>query len=77
MSHFRLLDDQQLRASSQKAVSAVSLCGSGLGAPLMGSWGVIALESGRGHPEIRDGAAMAFLVPGILGFPLGQLHMLI
>lgn len=43
----------------------------------MGSWGVIALESGRGHPEIQDGAAMAFLVPGILGFPLGQLHMLI
>lgn len=42
-------------------VTAVSLCGSGLGAPLMGMWGVRALALGRAHPESQDG--------GIHGFP--------
>lgn len=59
------------------AGTAVSLHGSGLGSPLMGSWGIIAPEAGRAHPEIQDGGSHGFPGSRNLGFSLGLLQLLI
>lgn len=52
-------------------VPAVFLCSSGLGVPLMGSWGVEVPEPGRVHSETRGGGRHGFPGSESLGLPPG------